>query len=53
MALRVPKVHVPFVRVLDWASIFAFTATRAFLRDNVAGVFADFHFKVANVTVEL
>ena len=51
MAFRVPKIHVPFVRILNWASIFAFAATRAFLRDNIAGVLADFHFKVANVTV--
>ena len=45
------KVHIPFVRILDWASIFAFAATGTFLWDNIAGVLADFHFKVANVTV--
>ncbi len=51
MAFLVPKIYVPFVRVLNWAGIFTFTATRTFLRNHIAGVFADFHFKVANITV--
>ena len=51
--MRVPRLYVPFVWVLDWAGVSAFAAACAAFWVDVAGVFADFNSKVADVAVAL